>query len=291
MPAILQHLATATINDAATKIITARATETTSDPPDYTSPGSIAGFVWFGICSLIVLIGFASACWPILLVVFFPIVLPVLGVKWLYKKSSLARRMKRRKDRNRAARNARVNRQIELSNRGTYRRYWAQEELQRARKERRQPNLPRDWIAELEYGWKMKKRSKFFDLPYEIRLMVYSDFDYGTALNLERVSKFFYTDQPARGVDREQRATFVYHAETFKRNENRLACYGCLRIRKMKAFETAFRTDKFQKFAESELDRRCFECRLDNGDVKWARWWKVVRLMRGHSNKFSKSRR
>ena len=280
MPAIPPYIPTSTINDIATKIFTARATSTTSSPPDYDSPSSIAGFVWFGIIATIVLAGSLAACFPVLIILAMPVILPWLILKKVYG-GVIGPPAQRRKQRKQAAKTAQITRANELANRGRHRRQWALEELQLARKDGRAARLPQDWIAELMRA--CGKNSKFFELPYEIRLMIYSEFDYGTALKLEGVSKVFYNDQPAKGVDREQRATFVYHAETFRRNKDKLACYGCLRIRDRAAFEESYQMEEFARFAESELERRCFDCRVDRGEVKWAKWWKVVRYVRGHN--------
>ena len=62
---------------------------------------------------------------------------------------------------------------------------------------------------------------------------VYSYLDLGMALRLHRVNRFVRNDNPEESIDREQRATFVYHADTFQHNQRagRLACFSCLKLR------------------------------------------------------------
>ena len=139
--------------------------------------------------------------------------------------------------------------------------------------------MPLDWVVDLENGQEVLKGFRLHDLPAEIRLMIYSELDYGTALTLMKVNKFFYFDRPGNGVDREQRATFVYHAESFVRNKGRLACYGCLRMREKGEFEEGQRTGEFERFALLELERRCFDCRVEKGVVAWPRWKRLRRYI------------
>jgi hypothetical protein len=273
------HIPTPSLNGSPTQIITARSSGTTSSSVDYSSPGEIAGLVWCGIIGTIVLVSFLSAFAPILII---PFILPYLIVKKLYN-LTIGPPIRRRKERKRAAWTQRNNRATELAYRGFRRHEWAREELQLARKESRRPNLPLDWVVDLETGTRVLKAFRFQDLPAEIRLMIYSEFDYGTALNLMRVNRFFYFDKPANGIDREQRATYVYHTETFSQNKDRLACYGCLRIREKGDFEVMHRTGEFERFALSELERRCFDCRADKGEICWPRWKRLVRYIKSNT--------
>jgi hypothetical protein len=273
-----------------------------SSPADYTSPGAIAGLVIFGIFFVIFIVGFVVTCinagacngecaavlccpviWPFLVA---RKLCEVAGVTKLYDRT-IGPPIRRRDRRIRAARAARNNRATELHNRGYERQKWAREEMQLARKERRVPNLPRSWIAELEASWK-KKKSKYFrfhELPAEIRLQIYSYFDYGTALNLMQVSKFFYRDRPEDGIEMEQRAAYLFHAETFARNKDRLACFGCSRMRERVAFEVQRRTGEFERYAERDVERRCFDCQVKGGEIARPRWRRLVRYFKANSKR------
>ena len=272
------HTLTPSLNGPPAQILTARSTSTTSSSVNYSRPGAIAGLVWFGIIGTIGLVAFLCVCAPILVTPFIP---PYLLVKKLYN-LTIAPPIRRRKERKRAAWTQRNNRATELAYRGFRRQEWAREELQLARKEGRRANLPLDWVVDVETGKRVSRGFRFQDLPAEIRLLIYSEFDYGTALNLMRVNRFFYFDKPAKGIDREQRATYVYHAETFTQNKDRLACYGCLRIREKDAFEEMCRTGDFERFAVLDLERRCFDCRVEKGELAWPRWKRLVRYIRSN---------
>ena len=116
--------------------------------------------------------------------------------------------------------------------------------------------------------------SGYEKLPKELRLQIYSYLDYGAALSLSQASRYFLRDAPAEGVDREQRATYVYHAETFKKNRKRLACFVCLRVLERNAFEKANRRGEYDRFGALEFERICFECSVDKGHVSSFELWK-----------------
>ena len=111
--------------------------------------------------------------------------------------------------------------------------------------------------------------SAFERLPAEIRLEIYSYLNYSTALKLSRVSRYFKNDKPADGVDREQRATYIYHAETFRRNRKRLACYSCLRVRPRAEFLKDKRKGDFDQYGPKQYDRVCFDCQTEKGQIPW----------------------
>jgi hypothetical protein len=62
----------------------------------------------------------------------------------------------------------------------------------------------------------------FANLPAELRVQIYGLLDYGTALRLSQVNRFFYFDRPFTGIDKEQRMTFLFYAEAFPHNKRRL---------------------------------------------------------------------
>lgn len=129
------------------------------------------------------------------------------------------------------------------------------------------PGVLADLSAVLHYR---SKRCGLFDLPTELRMQIYANLDYGTALRLERVCRYFREDVPAQGVDREQRATYVYHAETFAKNKGRLACYSCVRILPRDAFDGDQRSGKYERFGIMELERICAKCQIKKGGISWA---------------------
>lgn len=303
-------LATLTINTAASKVLSAR--EETSSSVDWSHPsaGTIVGLVWFGIIGTGVLLGFLTICCSICTgiscscdccgdccndtcklvsnmaaVVFSPVLLLLAGILWVWKKT-LKSPLERYNERKRQERIERNCRGIELRNRGYTRDAWARDELALAEKDGRRPNLPLLLIHNLEGGFKQMQIFRFEELPAELRLQVYSELDYGTALRLARVSKFFYYDRPANGVDKEQRATWVYHAETFVHNSRRkrLACYGCLRVRESEEFERQMRTEDFERFAYQELERKCFDCRIKEGAIPYAELRKLLRYVKKSVN-------
>lgn len=116
-------------------------------------------------------------------------------------------------------------------------------------------------------------QSRFEALPAELRLDIYRRLDYGVALRLKAVSRFLWNDMPEESLDREQRATFVYHADTFAHNRKagRLACYTCLRLRSKGEFSDDRRTGNFKRFGSQETERRCFDCQVIKGEVTWTR--------------------
>ena len=116
-------------------------------------------------------------------------------------------------------------------------------------------------------------KSQLESLPPELRIEVYRYLDYGILLRLKSVSRFFWYDKPEENIEREQRATFVYHADTFQHNRKggRLACYMCLRLRGKNDFSEDRRTGDFKRFGSQETERRCFDCQVANGEVTWTR--------------------
>ena len=116
-------------------------------------------------------------------------------------------------------------------------------------------------------------KSRLETLPPELRIEVYRYLDYGILLRLKSVSRFFWYDTPEENIDREQRATFVYHADTFQHNRKagRLACYTCLKLRSKNDFSEDCRTGDFKRFGSQETERRCFDCQVTNNEVTWTR--------------------
>ena len=112
------------------------------------------------------------------------------------------------------------------------------------------------------------RKSMLERLPAELRAEVYSYLDYGTLLTLARTSKFFRNDAPEEALPGEQRATYVFYAESFPRNKERLACFGCLKLLPSSRFVEPQRTDDYRPFGSLELERVCFECakKRDGGE-------------------------
>ena len=105
-------------------------------------------------------------------------------------------------------------------------------------------------------------------LPAELRIKIYSHLDYGSALGLTCTDRFFYRDAPAEAIPKEQRATYVWHAETFMKNKDRLACFSCLRLLGREWFAEEMRKGRFAKYGDIEFDRVCWRCELNqNGTV------------------------
>lgn len=101
----------------------------------------------------------------------------------------------------------------------------------------------------------------------------------GMALRLKSVNKFFWYDKPEETIDREQRATFIYHMDTFQHNRRagRLACYTCLRLRGKNEFSEDQRTGDFKRFGVQETERRCFDCQVAQREVTWTK--RLIRRM------------
>ena len=114
---------------------------------------------------------------------------------------------------------------------------------------------------------------QFESLPAELRIHIYSLLDYGTALRLAQVNRFFYYDRPFNSIDREQRVTFLYYADSFARNKGRLACYECLRVRSRSDFLPEHRSGDLDRFGNREMDRRCYDCVVKIQDVEKKRLW------------------
>ena len=242
-----------------------------------TSTGSIVGYAFFGL--------FTIWFWGTILVIILAI--PVLIVLWIYRQTlgriinpRIGPPLKRRRDRRQRQRIERSECIALQVRRERQRRTWASEDLQRARTDggrRVHAERPvRDVVRDLERGLGSRSKTKFGfpKLPAELRLQIYADLDYGTALRLEQVCRFFRNDVPAQGVDREQRATYLYHAETFAKNKERLACFSCLRILPLTAFMDEQRRGEYARFGVMESERICFECQMQKGHVPWTRRWR-----------------
>ena len=130
----------------------------------------------------------------------------------------------------------------------------------------------------------------FATLPAELRIQIYQLFDYGTALRLSSVNRFFYFERPYESIDREQRMTFLFYAEAFAHNKGRrLACYDCLRARSRGDFLEEYRTGEFGLFVDRELESRCFDCIAKTADasISRSRLWRFrfwrwrVRVLHG----------
>lgn len=114
----------------------------------------------------------------------------------------------------------------------------------------------------------------FANLPAELRIQIYGLLDYGTALRLSRVNRFFYYERLFNNIDREQRMTFLFYAESFPRNKGRLACYECMRVRSRGDYLVEFRSGEFNRFGARETERRCFDCiaKTDESIMGWRLW-------------------
>ncbi len=117
----------------------------------------------------------------------------------------------------------------------------------------------------------------FANLPAELRIQIYGLLDYGTALRLSQVDRFFRFDRPFNSIDREQRLTFVFYAESFPQNKGRLACYECLRVRSRGDYLVEYRSGEFNRFGAREMERRCFDCVAKTDEsvlsaMKWRLW-------------------
>jgi hypothetical protein len=155
------------------------------------------------------------------------------------------------------------------------RREWAMSDLENARSEK-------EVLAEIEgVSSSMEQsdpvaaagKSQLECLPAELRMEIYSYLDYGIALRLGVVSRSLRNDKPYESIEREQRATFVYHADTFQHNRKagRLACYTCLRLRDKDEFSEDLRIREYKRFGVKETERRCFDCQVVKGEVAWGR--------------------
>lgn len=93
------------------------------------------------------------------------------------------------------------------------------------------------------------------------------------AMRLSCVNRFLRDDKPYESIDREQRATYVYHADTFlhNRKQGRLSCFSCLRVRDKIEFSEDLRTGDYKRFGIKETDRRCFDCQVKKGEITWGR--------------------
>lgn len=113
--------------------------------------------------------------------------------------------------------------------------------------------------------------SRLERLPAELRMEIYSYLDYGMALTLGRANRFIQRDEPWESIDREQRAIFVYHADTFKHNQkaDRLACFSCLRVRAKGNFDEANRTGAFTRYGLRDIERMCLDCRSATKKMKF----------------------
>ena len=126
-----------------------------------------------------------------------------------------------------------------------------------------------------------RKAFIFEELPAELRLQIYSHLNLGDALVLGSVCQSFRNDRPDDGVGREQRATYVYHAETFKRNreQHRLGCFTCLRVLDRNAFRESQRTGAFDLFGTMEFERICFDCEVTKGTIDKVWFWRTARII------------
>lgn len=160
------------------------------------------------------------------------------------------------------------------------RRQWADEELKWVRREK-VPLMSQcvgdRYTTDLERNHDPNRQCGFYTLPGEVRLQVYSYLDYGQALILEQSSRYFYNDRPTAGVDKEQKATFVFHAETFTCNtsKDRMACYACLRVLSRAKFMIEQCTGEHVRFGVLDVERICFECQLGKDvDGRWSKLWR-----------------
>lgn len=117
-------------------------------------------------------------------------------------------------------------------------------------------------------------------LPAELRIDIYAYLDCCSALSLETTNRFFHHDRVLRCIDQNDRATYVYHAETFRKNHDRLACFGCLRVRDPSVFTTRNRSGDFRKFGVNEFERLCFDCEVEKGLTRWPNLKKMIRTIR-----------
>ena len=118
-------------------------------------------------------------------------------------------------------------------------------------------------------------------LPPELRIQIYTYLDYGTLLQLSGTCRYFNRiDKPTEALNKDERATYVYHAETFPHNRDRLACFSCLRILERPAFDEQRRTGEYGRFGLMEFDRVCFECEVKKGGFDWPRVERFLRSLR-----------
>lgn len=101
-------------------------------------------------------------------------------------------------------------------------------------------------------------------LAPELRIMIYSKLDYKSAVALACTNRFYYNDTPTDALPKDQRATYVYYAESFTHNKRQLACYGCLRVLPVSAFAVNQWTGAHAPFGVEEFERRCTKCIKQN---------------------------
>ena len=100
-------------------------------------------------------------------------------------------------------------------------------------------------------------------------------------MRLHLVNRFIQNDNPGESIDREQRAIFVYHADTFQRNKKagRLACFSCMKLKDKGEFSDDRRTGEYKRYGTKDVERRCFDCQVVKGEKSWK---EVLRWKMGH---------
>jgi hypothetical protein len=241
---------------------------------DTTTTHIIIWTVW-GVWCLIVL----SCMWP---VVGFVLILPFTPFIFLYGilKKAFAPQLARRSNRAVERRNARLEKENELRQRGWIREAIAKvdfSEKDALRFAQSRTNRAQVRDLDLEIGIHRYRRNCFYNLPAELRLEIYSYLDYGQALRLQSVSRFFRNDYPYEAIDREQRATYVYHAETWAGNKRKekLGCYTCLRLLPMGSFSKENKTKERQRYGLDDVGRICRACEDKRSWVGLWRAWRV----------------
>lgn len=115
--------------------------------------------------------------------------------------------------------------------------------------------------------------------------MIYLYLDPLSALHLSMTSSFFHSSDEnlMSFVDREQRATYAFLAESFPHNRRRLACYTCLRVLPVpQAFSVEQFTLERRRCGEREFERCCRTCgsgKRGLGALK-EDWWGVREMGR-----------
>ena len=100
---------------------------------------------------------------------------------------------------------------------------------------------------------------------------VYSYLDLGMAIRLHCINRFIRSDNPEESIDREQRATYIYHADTFQHNRKagRFACFSCLKLKEKGEFGEDRRTGEYKRYGVKDVERRCFDCQVVKGEKSW----------------------
>lgn len=115
--------------------------------------------------------------------------------------------------------------------------------------------------------------SKIQYMPAELRQLIYSYFDYSSALSLDQVNLFFHHDVPADSITLERGTNYVFHAQMASRNEGThiqdLGCYGCLRVLRCYRFNLKMQSGWYERSGTLEHARKCKECEAKQRRDGW----------------------